>query len=374
MHLVRQSVLVVIFFAFALPAYAQVLHQDLQGVWRAQVIEAAPSEAFFVPGTDVQSEAQRLTAKLLDGERRGDFVTFENDYIQLEEGDSFYLNYIVTIEGDEYYSVSEVDRRDGMFTVLGIFVAVVLLFGGLQGLRSLMSLAGSLLVITYILVPQLVSGVSPVPLSIVVAGLVLFFAIFFTHGFNIRSGIAYVGTIIAVILTGLFAYFSIHITSLTGFSSDESVYLNLSTGGELDFVGLLLASVIIGALGVLDDIAVTQVAVVRELFGVGNLTKKKIYLKAMRVGREHVGALVNTLVLAYTGAALPILLLFSLSQSGPFAIINREIFASEIVRGLVGSTGLVLAVPITTFLAVIILSKYQSKITSSKDVSHGHIH
>ncbi len=218
------------------------------------------------------------------------------------------------------------------------------------------------------------SGISPVPLSVIVAGLVLFLAIFFTHGFNIRSGIAYAGTIIAVILTGLFAYFSIYITDLTGFSSDESVYLNLSTGGELDFVGLFLASVIIGALGVLDDIAVTQVAVVRELFGVGNLTKKEIYQKAMRVGREHVGALVNTLVLAYTGATLPLLLLFSLSESGALAIINREIFASEIVRGLVGSTGLVLTVPITTFLAVIILNKYRNKLSPSEAVSHGHSH
>ncbi len=374
MHLIKQSFFIIIFFTFAFSAQAQVLHQDLQGVWQAEVIEALPTETFLVPGTDVKSEVQTLTVRLLDGERRGDFVTFENDYILLEEGDKFYLNYLVTFEGDEYYSVREVDRRNGMFVLFGIFVATVLLFGGFQGLRSLLSLAGSLLVITYILVPQLVAGISPVPLSIIVAGLVLFLAIFFTHGFNIRSGIAYAGTIIAVILTGLFAYFSIYITDLTGFSSDESVYLNLSTGGELDFVGLFLASVIIGALGVLDDIAVTQVAVVRELFGVGNLTKKEIYQKAMRVGREHVGALVNTLVLAYTGATLPLLLLFSLSESGALAIINREIFASEIVRGLVGSTGLVLTVPITTFLAVIILNKYRNKLSPSEAVSHGHSH
>ena len=170
--------------------------------------------------------------------------------------------------------------------------------------------------------------------------------------------LVHAGTLIAVVLTGIFAFLSIQGAGLTGFSSDETIYLNLSTGGELDFVGLLLAAMIIGALGVLDDIAVTQVAVVRELFAAGVKEKWDVYKRAMRVGREHVGALVNTLVLAYTGAALPLLLLFSLSQSGPLAIINREIFATEIIRSLVGSIGLILTVPITTLLAILLLEKY----------------
>ena len=205
-----------------------------------------------------------------------------------------------------------------------------------------------------------------------VAGLILFFAIFFTHGFNIRSIVAYGGTMAAVFLTGLFAYVSIQGVDLSGFSSDETVYLNLNTGGELDFVGLLLAGIIIGALGVLDDIAVTQVAVVREFFSAGIENKKEIYRKAMRVGREHVGALVNTLVLAYTGAALPLLLLFSLSESGTLSIVNREIFATEIVRALVGSIGLIMTVPITTLLAVYVLSKYRQKLDDSGEVGHTH--
>lgn len=360
MQTINRIILCLVLFSIAALASAQELHQDLQGVWRAEVIEVISEESLIVPGTDVKTETQTLNVRLLEGERQGSFVEFENDYIQLKVGDRFYLNYLVTIHGDEFYSVREVDRRNAMFTLLALFVAAVLLFGGWQGLRSLLSLAGSLLVIVYILVPQLVSGISPVPLSIVVAGLILFFAIFFTHGFNIRSLIAYGGTMIAVLITGMLAFVSIQGTGLTGFSSDETVYLNLSTGGELDFVGLLLAAIIIGALGVLDDIAVTQVAVVRELFEAGVKEKWEIYKKAIRVGREHVGALVNTLVLAYAGAALPLLLLFSLSESGPLTIINREIFATEIVRSLVGSVGLILAVPITTLLAVVVLKRYKN--------------
>jgi uncharacterized membrane protein len=360
MRLMQKAFLIVgLFLASFGGAYAQELHQDLQGVWRAQVLEVEDQRVVIVPGTDVENRVQTLKVLILEGERQGEEVRFENDYIQLKKGDRFYLNYLITIGGVELYSVREVDRRFAMAMVALIFVATILLFGGMQGFRALLSLSGSLFVIIYVLVPNLVKGYSPIPLSILVAGAVLFFAIFFTHGFNRRSAIAFMGTIIAVGLTGLLAVFSINLTSLTGFSSDESIYLNLNTGGQLNFVGLLLAGIIIGALGVLDDIAITQVAVVREIYGAGkNLTQWQVYKRAIRVGKEHVGALVNTLVFAYTGAALPLLLLFSLSDSSMLSIINREVFATEIIRSLIGSIGLVLCVPITTLLAAFLLHKH----------------
>jgi uncharacterized membrane protein len=345
------AALALLFLAPSL-VWGQELHQDLQGVWRAEVLEITEEKKVIVPGTEVETSVQVLSAQLLDGDREGEIVRFENDYIQLEEGDRFYLNYLVTVDGREFYSVREVDRRAAMAAVAALFIATVLIFGGFQGLRSLLSLAGSLLVIVYVLVPALVGGYSPILVSFAVAGGVLFCAIFFTHGFNRRSATAFLGTIIAVGITGLLAYVSIGITGLTGFASDESVYLNLNTEGQLNFAGLLLAAIIIGALGVLDDIAVTQVAVVRELSAAGKYTRWEIYRGALRVGKEHVGALINTLVLAYVGVALPLVLLFSLSESSVFSIINREIFATEIIRALVGSIGLVLTVPITTLLAV----------------------
>jgi uncharacterized membrane protein len=168
-----------------------------------------------------------------------------------------------------------------------------------------------------------------------------------------------------VILTGVLAYIGVTFAHLTGFVSDEAVYLNLNTKGTLDFAGLLFGGIMIGALGVLDDIAVTQAAVVSELYNsASHLSKKEIYIKALRVGKEHVGALVNTLALAYTGASLPLLLLFSTSDSSISSIINREIFATEIIRTVAGSIGLILTVPITTMLAVWLLKGYKG----------GHVH
>ncbi|MCK5592232.1 MAG: YibE/F family protein, partial [Candidatus Pacebacteria bacterium] len=312
--------------------------------------------------SSVESITQTLKAELLEGPNKGSVVTFDNDYIQLKEGQKFFINYFISSEEDTYYSVYEVDRRASIIGLMILFVMVIIVFSGKQGVRSLVALAGSILVILYVLVPTLISGFSPVLISIIVAIAILFFAIFFTHGFNKPSAVAFGGTVSAVVLTGLLAMLSIHLSHLTGFASDESVYLNFNTDGQLDFVGLLLAAIIIGAIGVLDDVGITQVAVVRELYATDrNLEKWRVYKKAMRVGREHVSALINTLVLAYTGAALPLLLLFSQSENAFGSIINREIFATEIVRTMVGSIGLVLAVPITTLLAVYTLEKYKNK-------------
>lgn len=363
----------VLLFVPCAPLGAQELHQDIQGVWRAEVVDVRDERTETVPGTDVAHTIQTLEVRLLEGERTGELVTFENDYILLEAGDRFYLNYLLTIDGAEIYSVREVDRRVPMLFFVGLFAAVILLFGGKQGFRSLLSLAGSLLVIVYILTPSLVRGYPPVATSIVVAGVVLFFAIFFTHGFNRGSAIAFGGTVITVVITGMLATVAVEMTGLTGFASDESVYLNLATGGQLDFVGLLLGAIIIGALGVLDDIAVTQVAVVRELYATDStLSKWEVYRKAIRVGKEHVGALVNTLVLAYTGAALPLLLLFGESEASIGTIANREIFATEIIRTIVGSIGLVLTVPVTTFLAAALLERYRE--TLDTETTHLHHH
>lgn len=381
----KSILLSILVFSFLVPiASAQELYQDFQGTFRAKVLAVKNVESILVPGTDVASTVQTLEVIFLEGPRKDQAVTFENDYIQLEKGDVFYLDYLVSIDGVEHFVIREMDRRIPLAIVVGLFALTVLVFGGMQGLRSLVSLGASLLVIIYALVPALVEGYSPVLVSTLVATVVLFCAIFFTHGFNRSSAIAFCGTLAAVGVTGLLAWLSIAYTSLSGLSSDETVYLNLNTRGELDLVGLLLAAIIIGALGVLDDIAITQVAVVEELYKFETfLTKWDIYRRAIRVGKEHVGALVNTLVLAYAGASLPLLLLFSLSDSSWLSIVNREVFATEIVRSMVGGIGLVLTVPITTLLAVLILSRHRPKRGERDELldterprihAHGHHH
>ncbi len=345
------------------PLFAQELIQDKVEILKARVTEVVSQEKKEVPGTDVQSVYQTIKGEILEGNRKGEIVTIENDFLVLKKGDRFFLR--LTTDGmseKETYFVRDIDRGGVMLGFIALFVAVVVVFSGKQGVRSLLSLAGSFFVILYVLVPTLLKGYPPVPTSIAIAAVILFLAIFLTHGFNRESTVAFMGTVSAVILTGILAYLGVTLAHLTGFASEEAVYLNFNTRGTLDFAGLLLGGIMIGVLGVLDDIAITQSAVVSELYNsASHLSRKEIYKKAIRVGKEHVGALVNTLALAYTGASLPLLLLFSTSDSSMSSIINQEIFATEIIRTVVGSIGLILTVPITTLLAIYMLKGYRSK-------------
>lgn len=365
----------IIFSSLNNVSHSQELLQDQTEILKAKVLKIQKQEIKDILGTDVEAVHQTLLVKILEGDKKDREVVVENDYRQLEEGQKFFLYYSKdALDGREMFSVKDINRLSPLMWFVALFVLVIIIFSGKQGVRSLLALTGSFLIIIYILLPLLLKGYPPIITSIAIASLVLFVAIYFTHGFNKQSSVAFSGTVFAVIITGLLAYLGVEFASLSGFSSEEAVYLNFNTRGALDFGGLLLGGIMIGVLGVLDDIAVTQAAVVSEIFdSAPHLSRLEVYKKALRVGREHVGALVNTLALAYTGTALPLILLFSTSTSPFSTIINQEIFATEIIRTIVGSIGLVLTVPITTLLAVYFLKGYKGK-HEHHGHSHGHVH
>ncbi len=355
--------------------FAQEIHNEFQGTWRGEVAKILQEENRLIPGTDTEHLYQTILVKVLDGPEKGETITIENDYLELDKGDKFYFNHYIYIGGEEVYAVTTIDRREALLFFVLLFVAAVVVLGGWQGVRSLVALVGSFIAIFYVLLPGLLAGWNPLLVSSLVASVILAAAIFFTHGLNRESAVAYVGTMLAVFLTGLLAIIAVYMCDLSGFVSDESVYLNFNTAGKLDFTGLLLGAIIIGVLGVLDDIAVTQAAVVSELYNSNsNLTRLEVYRRALRVGKEHVGALVNTLVLAYTGVSLPLLLYFSQSTISVWSLINSETFATEIVRAIVGSIGLIMTVPIVTGLAVYYLKGYVPKSGHSHSHGHGHTH
>jgi len=366
----------IVFFLSPLAAFGQSpeMHQDERGLFRAKVVEILSEEVQLIPGTNVETLYQVMMVEFLEGPLSGRIVEIEDDYLTLKAGDKIFVRYVLTINGEEFFTVAEPDRRGMIYFLTFLFVGAVVWLSGWQGVRAVISLIGSFLVIFYVLLPALLAGVSPVLISSVVATIILAIAIFATHGFNRESNAALLGTVIAIVLTGFLAYFAVAVTKLTGFASDEAVFLNFNTAGSLDFSGLLLAAIIIGVIGVLDDIAITQAATVTELhLAAPKLTRRELYTKTLRIGREHVSALVNTLVFAYVGASLPLILLFYMSDQSTLMLINREIFATEIVRTIVGSIGLILTVPITTLIAVLML---YGKVKEKKVVgcSHGHHH
>jgi uncharacterized membrane protein len=355
------------------------LAQDKITIVKAKVVQVISQGEKTFPGTDTKSPTQSLEAQITEGVDKGKDVVFENDYVMLKAGDSFYLSYTIQPEGNQFYSVFEPDRIPMLTFFSVLFIILVLIFGGLQGLRGLLSLAGSLLVIVFVLLPGILHGFSPLLVSIGVSSLIIILGSYITHGFNKTTSSAVLGMIATVIVTGIMAYFAVYKSHLTGVTGDESIYLNFNTRGGIDLVGLLMGGIMIGLLGVLYDVSIGQAISIEELHTIApHIGRWEIYKRAIRIGREHIGALVNTLAIAYVGASLPLLLLFYSSSDYSFlTIINREVFSTEIIRILVGSIGLVLAVPITTLLSVYMLIKKEKqklpeKILQKEEAALGH--
>ena len=367
------------------PLKAADMLTDQVTIVKAKVIEVVDQGTDTLPGIDVQNPTQTLKAQIIEGTDNGKIVEFKNDYTILKAGDLFYLSYTVQTEGNEFYSVYEPDRLPVLLFFLILFVVLALIFGGLQGLRGLLSLAGSLLLIIFVLLPAILHGFSPLLVSIVVSSLIIILGSYVTHGFNKTTSSAVIGMIITVIITGLMAYYAVDASRLTGATGDEAIYLTYNTRGHIDLIGILMGGIMIGLLGVLYDVSIGQAISVEELHHVApHLPRWKIYKRAIRIGREHIGALINTLAIAYVGASLPLLLLFYSSGSDtPFLMtINKEIFSTEIIRTLIGSIGLVLAVPITTLLSTVMLIQNKKEPispealkTEEENIEHaGHVH
>lgn len=362
--------------------HASELKTDVHQTVQAQVLEIISEDSLLIPGTDTKGQVQSLKAKVLEGESKDKEVRVDNDRSMLRKGDIFYLQITSYPDGAVTYFVSEPYRLKTLAAITLLFLVLVAVFGGVQGIRGLLSLIGSLFIIFYVFLPSLLTGFSPIILSIIISSLIIIVGSYITHGFNKTTSSAVIGMLITVTVTGLLALYSVHATRLSGFASEEVVYLNFNTQGTLDMSGLLLGGIMIGLLGVLYDIAIGQAITVEELIKAApSMSKKKLFERANRVGREHIGALINTLAIAYVGAALPLLLLFySSSTSSVLSIINREDFSTEIVRTLVGSIGLVLAVPITSVISVLMLKKGKdnSEPVDESKIPHlhgcGHIH
>lgn len=368
-----------LFGVFIIPTtvHAQELHNESQGIVSAKVISIETDQRVKVPGTEVFANYQKFRAEILEGDKKGKIVEVENDYAAAEVGETVFLNSIKTIDGNELYAFMEPDRRLFLYVLVGVFIASVCIFGGIQGVRGLLSLVVSLFFIIKVFLPAVLGGHSPFITSIAVASVIIVFGSYITHGFNRTTSSAVFGMIVTVVVTGFLAWWSVDTARLTGFDSEDAVYLNLNTHGNLDVIGLLLGGIMIGLLGVLYDVAIGQAISVEELHRAGpHLSRFHIYKRAIRMGREHIGALVNTLAIAYVGAALPLLLLFYLSDQSISYILNREVFATEIIRTLIGSIGLVLAVPITTLISVFyIIGRINLKDPQSQHRhSHGHNH
>ncbi|MEW2114509.1 YibE/F family protein [Streptomyces sp. NPDC005474] len=275
---------------------------------------------------------------------------------QLHEGEKVVVAYEPSAPKDLQYSVADVNRRFPMALLAGIFALAVVIVGRLRGVMALVALAVSFMVLTFFILPAILQGSNPLVVAVIGASAIMLIALYMCHGLSARTSVAVLGTLISLVLIGILGSLFIGWAALTG-NTDDNTGLIHGLYPSIDMSGLLLAGVIIGSLGVLDDVTVTQTSAVWELHEANpTMGWRGLYRAGIRIGRDHIASVVNTLVLAYAGAALPLLLLFSIAQSSVGAVANSELVAEEIVRTLVGSIGLVASVPVTTLLAALMVS------------------
>jgi uncharacterized membrane protein len=307
---------------------------------------------------DPEAECNSVSARIASGPDEGTFATLEADVAtrtpvaELRRGDDILLNDAgPDVDPAARYSFADVQRRLPLVILAAVFGVAVVALGRLRGLLALVGIGVTVGVLLAFVFPALLRGASPLGVALTGAIVIAVSTIYLAHGVSDRTTVALVGTMASLLLTAALGAAFGAAAHLSGLATDESVNL-LAFAPELDFRGLLLAATIIGALGVLDDVTITQVSAVWELHHSDpRVGARGLYSAGIRIGRDHIASTVNTLVLAYTAAALPTLLL--LTQSGlPMAeVLTTETLAVEIVQTLVGSIGLVASVPLTTALA-----------------------
>lgn len=274
------------------------------------------------------------------------------------EGERVMVSYSKDFKGNDSYYISDYIRRDSLLWLFLLFAALTIYVAKRRGLTSLLGMGISFFIIFTFILPKILSGADPTQTVIIASLFITPLTFYLSHGLNNKTTVAVISTIIALMITGVLSNIFIDAAKLTGFASEEASFLQIAKQGMINMKGLLLAGIIIGMLGILDDITISQSAIVFQLKEANSKLKfDDLYRQAMNVGQDHISSMVNTLILVYTGAALPLLLLF-INNPQPFSeIINYELIADEIMRTLIGSIGLILSVPITTFIASIAASK-----------------
>lgn len=352
---------------------------------RARVTKIIEEGEIDLGGTVQRYQVARV--ELLEGEYKG--ILMEMDYgrrqvlpnaVYLRTGDKILVTIGSRPDGVLTVYFADFVRSSSLLWLTAIFVAVILLISRWKGLRSLLSLVFSLVVIIGYIIPHILAGEDPLLVSIIGSVILLGVTLYLTYGWNLKTHAAVISMIFVLLFTGILAGLFVFFTRLTGSGDENALFLLQMLNAQINLRGLLLGGMIIGALGVLDDLVTTQASAVFELHHANeSLGFQSLFQAAMRIGQDHVAATVNTLVLAYAGAALPMLLMFSLARGNYGFLVNFEFIAEEIVRTLVGSLGLVAAVPLTTAIAILFALRAGSlgkwnQIRGSEGSGEGHTH
>ncbi|KKS02722.1 MAG: hypothetical protein UU64_C0011G0045 [candidate division WWE3 bacterium GW2011_GWF2_41_45] len=309
---------------------------------------------------------QKLEVEIIDKDQKGNILNIENGSgdtpvsQKYKKGDALVLTGFQDQNGELHLYVSDYIRRGQLMSLFIIFLILSIAIAGKRGATSFVGMLITFFIIFSFVLPKISTGSSPILIILLFSIIAIPITFYLSHGLNTKTTVAIVGTVISLGITVVLSAIYVGSAKLTGFTTDEASFLQIMKGGTINMRGILLAGIIIGFLGVLDDITVSQSAIVFQLKNANRrLGFSELYSRSMDVGKDHIASMINTLILVYTGASLPLLLLFTDTTRSFSEVVNYEIIASEIIRTLLGSIGLIIAVPITTLIAVFIADTYE---------------
>jgi len=307
---------------------------------------------------------QRLLLHVESGSLAGWEVTVEEGTVNMvgrerlfKPGDRVYLERSIGPQQERLY-ITDFVRTRPLLWITVFFTVLVLGVGRGKGLRALIGTFFSLVIIFGFILPQIRAGRDPVTVCILGSVMLLAISTYLIYGWNAKAHAALTGMTLSLVLTGVLAWLFVQWSHLSGFGTEESAYLLMEIGPDVSLRGIVLGGMIIGALGALDDVCVGQASAVFELINANRaLSWRELFRRSLNIGRDHIASMVNTLLLAYAGASLPLLMVFTIYQEPLLQRLSREPIAEEIVRTLVGSIGLVMAVPLTGLIASVTASR-----------------
>jgi uncharacterized membrane protein len=267
------------------------------------------------------------------------------------------------------FTIIDKFRLNNLIWVAIIFIIMIFALTGIRGLSSIIGMLFSFVVLTQILIPGIVNGANLIGLTFAVGLLVLSVTMFIGHGFTKKTLISLTAGVIAITLATFLSGWVVDFTMLSGFGTDDAFNLKgLSTTNNINIRGLLISGIIIGVIGIMDDVTIAQAVAIEEISKANpSLSKTELFWRGMTIGQDHIISLINTLVLAYAGTALPLVLSFTVNNFSPsWVIFNDQRIAEEIVRSLVGSMCILMAIPITNVLAAYSLKQKNEKLVKSE--------
>jgi len=364
------SIIFVIFAVFKIPAYAQeemgVIEPELKYA-SGKVIEILKENVNKELSVSFQEHqiTQLVKVQVLNGEHAGEVIEIENHLttnpiydIKVKPGNRVVLNIEETPEESMFY-IADIERYPILMIVLGIFLGLLVLIGGGKGIRAIISLCITAFMVFFILVPAILNNYPPIQSAVVVALISTFLTMAIVGGINLKSLAASLGTIFSVSIAGIISLIVINYAPLTGFHDQESAMLWMSRS-DLNFSGILAAAIIIGALGAVMDVGMSIASSITELKRVNkDLTPAELIKSGMNVGKDIMGTMANTLILAYIGGAFSLALL---AANAPLIkLVSLNSIATEITSAITGSIGIVLCVPITAVISAYLIGKTHTK-------------